>query len=73
MLFWLFGLAWCAYISWFVVAPRFLDIGMPRVCILLAFVPPVNIALGLMALFAPTGWWLPYRRAIAWLWTRMVK
>jgi hypothetical protein len=57
-LLWLFTIGWYAYLLCFIVAPRFLDIGLPRVCVVFALILGVNLVLGLMALFAPTGWWL---------------
>lgn len=60
-LLWLFTIAWYAYLLCFIVAPRFLDIGLPRICLLLAFFPGANLVLALTALFAPTGWCLRFR------------
>lgn len=57
----LFAIAWYGYLLLFVVAPRFHDLGLPRICILMAFFPGLNLILGLMALFAPTGWWLKFK------------
>jgi len=57
----LFGVAWYSYVLFFVVLPRLLDVGLPSLCVILAVVPGVNVALGLIALFAPTGWWLRQR------------
>jgi hypothetical protein len=58
---WIFVIAMYSYLILFVVAPRFLDIGLPNICIILAFIPGCNLILGLMALFAPTDWWLRYK------------
>src|SRR6185369_29464 len=48
----LFYGAWYIYVAMFVAAPRLVDIGLPRLCVLLVLIPGLNLALGLMALFA---------------------
>jgi hypothetical protein len=59
-LMWIFKIAWYAYVVCFVVAPRLFDVGLPRIFALLAIIPGINFGFGLLALFAPTGWWLRF-------------
>jgi uncharacterized membrane protein YhaH (DUF805 family) len=61
-LLWLFTIAWYCYLLGFVLAPRLRDIGISPYIALVAFVPGANLVIGLVALFAPTGWWLRFNR-----------
>ena len=61
-LLWLFAIAWYCYVLGFVLAPRLRDIGISPYIALAAFLPGVNLVIGLIALFAPTGWWLRFNR-----------
>src|SRR6266699_2464067 len=56
-LLWGLTIIWYSYLLMCVVAPRLRDIGLSPYLALAGFIPGINVALGLCALFAPSGWW----------------
>ncbi len=57
MLFMLVMFILTGYYAAGILAPRLRDIGMSPWIATVAFVPLVNIALGIVAIFLPSAWW----------------
>jgi uncharacterized membrane protein YhaH (DUF805 family) len=56
-LLWVSAIVVYLYVLAFVAAPRLRDIGFSPYLALAFFFPGANVLVGLLALFAPTGWW----------------